>query len=138
MTPKEECEVLLDKLLSVTKYLLKKNGEFHPVGAVLTHDSAPAFTAVQSYNESPDPKSVIEDLIHAHRRLSEKVGILASGIAWNAAESTPDGGKSDAIVISLEHKDDYTAIVALPYKIGLFRKIKFGEMFAVKGNHDVF
>ena len=63
--------------------------------------------------------------------------IKASGITWNASV-TFDRKQSNAIVVSLEHQDDYSVIVALPYKKSLFKKIKFGELIAQNGNHDVF
>ena len=137
MTPKEECEVLLEALLSASEHLLKKNGEFYPIGAVLSNDATATFTAVQSDNEFPDSQSVIQDLVSSHRQMAQQNEIKASGIAWNATCAS-DGKKSDAIIVSLEHRDDYSVIVGVPYKIGLFKKVKFGELFAEDGNNDVF
>ena len=137
MTPKEECEILLDLLLSASKNLLEKNKEFYPIGAVLTDDNVPTYTVYESENEFPDSKTVIHDLISSHRELVQKNEIKASGIAWNAAV-TSDGAQSDAIIVSLEHQDDYSVIVGLSYKIGLFNKIKYGELFAQSGNNYIF
>lgn len=137
MTPKEQCEGLLDVLLSASENLLRKNGEFYPIGAVLTNDVVATLTAVQSDNEFPDSKCVIRDLISSHKQMAQKNEIIASGIAWNGTASS-DGNSSDAIIVSLEHKDGYSVVVGLPYKIGLFKKIKFGELFAQSGNSDVF
>ena len=137
MTTKEECEILLDPLLSTAENLLAKNGEFYPIGAVLSNDTVAAFTAVHSENECPDSKQVIQDLISAHKQMAQKNEIKASGIAWNAVIAS-DGKKTDAIIVSLEHRDGYSVLVGLPYKIGMFKKIKFGELFAQSGNHDVF
>ena len=137
MTPKEECEVLLEALLSASKNLLIKNGEFYPIGAVLSNDTTVTFTAVHSDNEFPDSKSVIRDLVSSHKQMAQKGKIKASGIAWNGT-FTSVGKQADEIIVSLEHQDDYSVIVGLPYKIGLFKKIKFGELFAQSGNSDVF
>lgn len=138
MLPKEECEVLLDALLPAAEHLLRKNGEFYPIGAVMTTDSNTTLTAVDSEHDFPDSQSVIDALISSHRQMAEKNNIKASGIAWNAAISTPDGKQSDAIMVSLEHSGDYSVVVVLPYKIGLFKRIKFGELFAQNGNHNIF
>ena len=137
MTPKEECEVLLEALLSASKNLLIKNGEFYPIGAVLSNDTTASFTAVYSDSEFPDSKSVIRDLVSSHKQMAQNEKIKASGIAWNGT-FTSNGNQTDAIIVSLEHQDDYSVIVGLPYKIGLFKKIKFGELFAQSGNSDVF
>ncbi|MBR2455077.1 MAG: hypothetical protein IKB36_03395 [Clostridia bacterium] len=137
MTAKEECEVLLDTLLSASEKLLKKNGEFYPIGAVLSNDNNVTFTALHSNNEFPDSQSVINDLICAHKQLAQNNEIKVSGISWNGAVDL-EGKTTDAIIVSLEHKDDYSVIVGLPYKSSLFNKIKFGELFAQNGNKDIF
>ena len=137
MGPKEECEVLLEALLTASEKLLKKNGEFYPIGAVLSNDTTATFTAVHSENEFPDSQSVTRNLISTHKQMAQKSEIKASGIAWNGTFAS-DGKQSDAILVSMEHKDDYSVIVGLPYKIGLFKKIKFGELFAQEGKRDIF
>lgn len=138
MTPKEECEALLDALLPAAEDLLGKHGEFYPIGAVLTSDSGISFTGTLSDPEFPEPQSVIEELIGAHRQMAGKQEIRASAIAWNAVITAPGSKKSDAVLISLEHSGDYSVLVGVPYKIGLFRKIHFGALFAQTGKHDIF
>ena len=137
MLPKEECEVLLDTLLPAAENLLRKNGEFYPIGAVMTIDSSTTFTAADCGTDFPNSQSVIDALISSHKQMAVKNEIKASGITWNASV-TFHGKQSNAIVVSLEHQDDYSVIVALPYKKSLFKKIKFGELIAQDGNHDVF
>ena len=137
MLAKEECEILLDALFSASEKLLKKNGEFYPVGAVLLNDNNVTFTALCSDKEFPDSQSIINGLICAHKQLAQSNEIKVSGISWNGAVDL-EGKTTDAIIVSLEHKDDYSVIVGLPYKIGLFKKIKFGELFAQNGNNDIF
>ena len=52
--------------------------------------------------------------------------------------ASADGKPTDAIIVSLEHKDDYSVIVGEPYKVGLFKKVTFGNLFAMEGKHDIF
>ena len=137
MSPKEECEILLDSLLSASVSLLEKNGEFYPIGAVLSNDAVATFTAVHSGNEFPDSRQVIQELISAHRQMAQNNEIKASGIAWNAVIAS-EKEKSDAIIVSLEHRDEYSVMVGLPYKIDLFKKTEFGELFAQRGSNNVF
>ena len=96
-----------------------------------------SFTAAAAENEYPNSQKVIDGLISAHRILAENNEIKISGIAYNAAV-TVDGTKSDAILVSLEHRDGYSVIAGLPYSFGIFKKIKYGEIFAQSGNHSVF
>ena len=137
MTPKEECEVLLNSILPMAEKLLEKNGEFYPVGAVLKSDDTVSMTAAFDGNEFPDSKVVIGGLVDIHRKLAIKDEIKVSGIAWNG--SVQVGRKTkDAIIVSLEHKDGYSVVIGEPYQIGIFKKIKFGELFALPGKNDVF
>ncbi len=137
MTQKAECEILLNALLPLAEKLLKKHGEFYPIGAVLKFDDTVEMNAIYDGNEFPDSKEVIKDLIDHHRKAAVQNEIKVSGIAWNAS-ITADGKSEDVIIVSLEHKDDYSVLIGRPYKVGLFKRIKFGELFAQPGKHDVF
>lgn len=137
MTPKEDCETLLNFILPPVEKLLVKNKEFYPVGAILRPDGTAAATAVHDGIEFPDSKKVIDGLVEAHRKSALKGELKVSGIAWNGSVVS-EGKESDAIIVSLEHRDGYSVIVGRTYRFGMFGKIKFGELFAQPGRDDVF
>ncbi len=137
MTPKEECEVLLDKILPAAENLLKKNGEFYPIGAVMNANDKITFTAVDDDKEYPLPEDMITKLCEVHKTQADNNEIKVSGIAWNAGVQDPDGRNQDAIVVSLEHRDNYSVIICEPYKKGFFKKVSFGNIFALEGRNDV-
>ena len=137
MTPKEECEELLNQILPAAKDLLIKNKEFYPIGAVLNNDGTCTLTAAYEDNEFPDSYSVIKDLMEAHRVMASNEEIKASGIAWNAQVTDSSGKKKDAIIVSLEHKDSYSVIIGEPYSIGFLKKIRFDTVFAQEGRNDI-
>ena len=60
MTPKAECELLLNALLPLAEQLLEQNKEFYPVEAVLTADSTVTMTAASDGSQFPDSNTVIE------------------------------------------------------------------------------
>lgn len=138
MTPKEQCEILLEKLLPFAEQQMKKYREFYPFAAVLLEDDTVELTASYDEKEHPESKAVLEDLKQIHKKLAAEGKIKASGIVWNAGVNSADGKAIDAIIVSLEHKDNYSVIVGEPYKIGLFKKISFGNLFAMEGKHDIF
>lgn len=138
MTAKEQCEILLDKLLPFAEQQMKKYREFYPFAAVLRTDDTVELTASYDGNEHPESKDVLQTLKQIHQQLAAEGNIKASGIAWNATVASASGKPTDAIVVSLEHKDGYSVIVAEPYKIGLFKKVKFEQLFAMPGTHDIF
>ena len=139
MMPKEECEELLNFLLDFAVNQLKKRGEFYPFGAVMPDRGDITATAFyDADNEFPDSADIINNLTEAHKKKAEKGEIKASGICWNAKVSLENGAQTDAVIISLEHRDDYSVIVGQPYRLGLFGKLKLGNIFAQEGRHDVF
>ena len=117
---------------------MKKHREFYPFAAVLHMDDSVVLTDSYDGNEHPESKDVLADLIQIHKQLATEGKIKASGIVWNASVASADGKPTDAIIVSLEHKDDYSVIVGEPYKIGIFKKISFGNLFAMEGKHDIF
>ena len=138
MTPKEECEELLNALLPFAVNQLKKHGEFYPFGAVLNKDGEISFTAVDSCDDHPDSTGMINRLTVVHNVQAKQGEIKASGICWNASILHENGEKSDAVLLSLEHRDDYSVVVGQPYKIGLFKKVNLKPLFAQNGKHDIF
>lgn len=138
MLPKEECEVLMRVLFPFAEDQLKKHREFYPFGAVMLNDGTVELTSDYDGEEFPDSNEVIDRLIQIHKDMAHNNKIKASGIAWNASVASSDGKKSDSIVISLEHKDDYSVVVGKPYKLGLFKKFTPGALFAMEGNNNIF
>ena len=128
MSPKHECEILLNMLLQLVEVMLKKNGEFYPTGAVLTTDYEQSFTALESEDDHPHSQTIVDALIEIHKEMAANNEILVSGIAMNTTITTPNQKQSDGIIVSLEHRDNYSIIIGLPYKKGLFKKITFGEI----------
>lgn len=138
MIQKQQCEQILDVLLPFVEVTLKKYGEFYPVGAVLTTDNEKSITALETDEKKTKSQEVIDNLIEIHQDMANKNEIIASGIAYCSSIDDPEHKYSLAIVVTLEHKDDYSVVVGLPYKIGLFKRVQFGEMFALKGNQNIF
>lgn len=136
--PKEECEELLNALLPFAVNRLKKYGEFYPFGAVMQNNNKIILTAVDADDSLPDLKEAINRLTKIHNDQAGKGEIKASGICWNATVSLENGKQTNAIIISLEHRENYSVLVGQPYRIGLFRKLNLNAIFAQDGKHDIF
>ena len=138
MTSKEQCEKLMEVLLPFAENQLKRYREFYPVAAVMMADGSIDLTDCYDGNEYPDTQAILEALKQIHRKLAQEEKILASGIVWNASLGSADGKPTDAIVISLEHKEGYSAVVGEPYKIGFLKKVTLGNLIAMEGKHEIF
>lgn len=137
MNAKEECEVLLNEILPLVQHLLKKNHEFYPVGAVMHTDGTTAQTAACDTADFPPSAEVLRSLSETHQKLAQQKKIKASAIAYDASVTIAQK-KTDCIMIRLEHQSGYAVTVGLPYTMNVFKKIKYGELFATQGTHDVF
>lgn len=136
---KEDSEILLNALLPFANNMLQKYSEFYLMGCVLTTKGEVNLTGTFDGNENPDSKSVIDQLSKTHKELAERKEIKASVIVWNASLKNAQGKHdTDSVVMSIEHADGDSVKIYEPYKIGLFKKVKFGKLFAQEGKHDIF
>ena len=138
MSPKEECEILMNELMPIGVDFLKKHGEFYPYGAVINIDGTIKLLGFYEGSEFPASKDIIDGLIETCKQFAVNGEIKASGIVWNTSVTSTDGKGTDSIIISLEHKENYSVRVGLPYKIGLFKRVKLGNLFALEGDKSVF
>jgi len=116
MTPKEECEELMNIVLPAIIQFLEKNGGFFPVGAVMNSARETVLTAFYDGIEKPESQEVIDNLVMIHRNSADSEEIVASCIAYDTRITTDDYS-GDAISFSLEHEDGYSVEVAFPYEL---------------------
>lgn len=144
MSPKEECEFLTGVILPIAEKQIRLYGEFYPFGAVLANNNSIEMTDIYEENDHPDANKVMQNLIDTHKRLANEGKIRASGIVWKTVMKDSNGEDIDAITVSLEHKDNYSVVIAKSYKIkglikkGIFKIIKFNDLCAFEGKHDIF
>jgi len=139
MTPKEECEVLMDELIKIALNFLNKSEEFYPFGGVMKTNGIVEYVAFHDGKEFPSSEDVKMGLIEALHQRALDCEIKATGIVWDATKVLcPDNTKSDAVIINLEHCDDYSVSVVYPYKKTFFRKIKWKAPFAGLGDKNIF
>jgi len=139
MTGKEESEKLMNGILPLAEKMLREYGEFHPYGGYLRPDGE----LVQVGAEDPDtdyPKA--RDLIYllrsSFREMAHDERCKAVAIVFDVRVKLPNSDeKSDAVQVSLDHADGYSAEVFFPYKI-VNREVVYGNAFAHEGKHEIF
>jgi hypothetical protein len=138
MTPKQECETLMNELLPVAEKMLEKYGEFFPYGSVMNSDGSIRAVAYYDGNEHPKSQDLMDQLTTIYHEYSIKNQIKASGIVYDARVISPKtNAKTDAVIISLEHRDNYSVQVVFPYSIKN-KKVVWDDIFAQRGKVDVF
>jgi len=138
MNPKQECETLMNELLPVAEQMLEKYGEFFPYGSVMNTDGSIRSVAYYDGNERPKSQELMDHLNTIYHEYALKHQIKASGVVYDARVISPKTNeKTDAVIISLEHKDSYSVQVVFPYSI-MNKKVLWDELFAMKGKADIF
>jgi hypothetical protein len=103
---------LLNTVLPFADEMLRRHGEFYPYGAAITREGEEqVFAADAGEVEDPNPSEVLTSLVQG---MSAEVNDLRAA----ALVSDVTSGKTDAIMVHLEHADSMAITVVLPYRLG--------------------
>lgn len=137
-TPKAECESLMNAALPLAEQLLQKHGEFFPYGAALKANGEIASVAGYDGREQPPSNDIIRLLKDGFVKAAKSGEYKATALVYDVNVTLPSTGKkSDAIAVSLNHRDNYSVTVFFPYQLSN-GQLSFGDVFAQKGEADVF
>ena len=132
----------MNSALPLAEQMLQEHGEFFPFALAL--NAKGQVVAVAAHEES-SPSS--EDLIRQLRQIFVSQAAAgeyrATALIYDAQVQQPAKGapakgvKTDAIAVALDHRDNYSVVVFLPYRLEA-GKLNLGEMFAQRGAGEVF
>lgn len=133
---RRQLDDVLDALLPFAHSLLEKHGEFFPFGAATGREGKVSMVAADTGTEHPPSDEVMELIRTAMRRDSDKY--VAVGLCSDVrVRTSPDAPPTDAICVSLEHRDGMAVDVVEPYaKRGT--KMEYGSLSAQQGRKTVF
>lgn len=88
--------------------------------------------------DHPKSKDLIFVLRSSLRDLARDNRCKAAAVVLDVKITLPGSGlQSDAIQVSMDHIDGYSADVFFPYQI-INNEVVYGETFAQAGTHDIF
>lgn len=135
---KAECEAVLNEMVPFAERLLQGHGEFFPFGGAMTASGETVYIAGYDGREQPPSADIIHLLNEAFRSGARSGQYKATALVYDVHVMLPSSGQmSDAVAVSLNHCDNYSAVVLLPYQLQN-GNVEFGEAFAEKGDVDVF
>jgi hypothetical protein len=135
---KAESETLLNAALPFAEEMLHKHGEFFPYGYALNSNGEPVSVAAYDGREHPPSAELIRLLKQVLTEEAKTGKYKATALVYDVRVQLPsNGAKSDAIAVSLNHKDNYSVIVFFAYKLD-GAKVVMGEVFAQQGESDIF
>ena len=139
MTPKEQAEELMGKLVHFAEQELSKYGEFYPFGAEVETDGKVVLSASYNGKDHPSSQVMIEELTKIFQSKAKAGKIKAAAIVYDMRIQPPGSiAKTDAICFSYDHKEGYTVNVFFPYTLGADKKVIIQPLIAAKGKGNIF
>jgi hypothetical protein len=137
-TPKAECETLMNAAFPFAEKMLREHGEFFPYGAALKANGEIVSVAGYDGREQPPSTEIIRLIKRAFVQGAKAGQYKATALVYDVKVALPSSGqKSDAIAVSLNHRENYSVIVLRPYQLKK-GQLTLGEVFVQKGEADVF
>jgi hypothetical protein len=131
---------LLNALLLMAQKLLAKQGEFHPIGALMLSDGRIQYVGAKiEGNDHPHSQSLIELLTETFQKEAAKGRLRAVGICYDVLTIPPGKDrKQDAICCRLEHCLGEAVDVFTPYVKTVGGGFQYGEVFSAKRTPQFF
>lgn len=124
----DDLDGLLNVVLRLAENLLGKNGEFFPIGGLVSLPGEASLTGADpGLGEHP-----ASDLVLAHLYDGARTNASNARAAAFVADVRANG--SDAVRVELEHQEGVALVVLLPYSRSRFKKtVTFGQMSVAEG-----
>lgn len=135
---RDELDALLDPLLKFAHDMLRKQGEFFPFAGTIDNQGQVGLTAADTGDARPAAQEIVELLAGGMRAQASAGQIRAAAICYDSRFTREGGAKTDAIAVSLEHRDGDAVLVMQPYSKGRLTGFKFGQLVAVAPERRVF
>lgn len=130
-----EAEDLLNAALPFAERMLSEHGEFFPYAEALGYDGKFVSVGGNDGRERPRSNDVIQ-LLKSGLKAGAKSGkYKATALVYDVRIVHPSTGKkSDAIAVSINHRDKYSALLFFPYRLE-GQRVVVGEAIA-QGEED--
>jgi len=135
---KTDCEILMNEAIPFAKRMLREHGEFYPYGYVMSSSGEIALKAGYDGTEHPKSQTIIDLLIAGFKKDAAAGRVKATALVYDIRVIPPGAAeKSDAIAVALDHRDNYSVVVVLPYVLNN-GEISVGTAFAQRRDPHIF
>jgi hypothetical protein len=135
---KAECEKLMNAALPFADQMLREHGEFFPFGGALNESGEIESIAAVDDSDRPASSELLGRLRSALAQAAKSGKYRATAVVYDVRVSRPPDGKlSEAVAVELDHRDDLSLVLFVPYQ-RVDGQVEFGELFAQQGEGRVF
>jgi hypothetical protein len=132
----------LDRLLSFclpfAQEMLKKRDEFYPFAATVLINGELNPLAINSGEEHPSAKKMIDELTGVLKHNSAKGELQAAAICYDGRVTVQSDEKKDAITVFLEHSNGESVTIYLPYSKKFLRGYQYEPIIGVEAERKIF
>ena len=135
-----ELEQLLNAVIPLAQRMLATHGQFYPFAAAVKQDGKLTFIPnAKEVQQKPAPQSLADRLREQLIMGASNGDYRATGLCQDVRVSlSGEMGRSDAVLISIEHLNGRAMDVFLPYAADHEGDITYGEVFASPADPVVF
>jgi hypothetical protein len=132
---KQDAERLVAAVLPFAKSMVERRGEFHPFGAYLrANDEIVDAGALAGDEKHPSATELVKVLRASFKRMMDEGTLRAAAVVTNVRVKPPgQETPSDAIQVSVDHSELYSAEVFFPYQIAPRGGVSYSPSFAQEG-----
>ena len=137
MTPKDECDVLVNAVVPFARQMLSQHHSFFPFGATMSPSDEVSRTATP---KGDLPVSDLIALIEQGFVDGGQKGLYKATALVSDVTTVPPRkeDKQRAVEVRLDHRDNYSVRVVFPYSYSLSGELTFDPPFAVPGDKMIF
>lgn len=133
-----DVELLIARLLAPVRKMLRASGGFLPFGAYLDTARRVRKFAAEA-DEGADQDKLTAFFEEKMRGFADAKKAIATAVVSDVRAAPPGERKArDCVAFALDHVDDYSVIVFLPYELDENGAAVFGELFAIDGENKIF
>ena len=135
----QELEQLLNAVIPLAQRMLARHGQFYPFAAAVRQDGKLTFIPNRD-KKQPPPRQSLADRLREELIMGASNGeYRATGLCQDVSVNLSGAmGKSDAVLITIEHLNGRAMDVFLPYEAEADGEIVYGEVFASAADPVVF
>jgi len=129
----------MSSVLPIAEQMLIEHGSICPFGSTFVVDGQIARVGGWSESRSADRPALIAEFEAAFRDGAARGELIATALLESVSMVPP--GKiapEQAVSIRLDHRDDYSVVLAFPYRFSAAGELQIDEPFAADGSNGIF
>ncbi len=134
-----ELEQLLNAVIPLAQRMLARHGQFYPFAAAVKQDGKLTFIPNSRELRQKPPQSLADNLREQLIMGASNGEYRATGLCQDVRVNlSSEMGRSEAVLISVEHLNGRAMDIFLPYAADHEGEITYGEVFASQADPVVF